>query len=112
MDAARLAPANAAHWFGAALRLEPANAPAEERIELLFARARALTAVGRLDDSRSTLLEALDLVPDGADVLRARLARACAGVETNSGCRNKPVRASSTRLRSSRIRAPARPWRS
>lgn len=84
-EAARLAPANAAHWFGEALRLEPANAPAEERIELLFARARALTAVGRLDDSRSALLEALDLVPDGADVLRATLARACAGVETNLG---------------------------
>ena len=84
-EAARLAPANAAHWFGEALRLEPANAPAEERIELLFARARALTAVGRLDDSRRTLLEALELVPDGADVLRATLARTCAGVETNLG---------------------------
>ena len=84
-EAARLAPASAAHWFGEALRLEPANVSAEERIELLFARARALTAVGRLDDSRGTLLEALDLVPDGADVLRATLARACAGVETNLG---------------------------
>ena len=41
--------------------------------------------MGRLDDSRSTLLEALDLVPDGADVLRATLGRACAGVETNLG---------------------------
>jgi DNA-binding CsgD family transcriptional regulator len=84
-EAARLAPASAAHWFGEALRLQPANASAEERIELLFARARALTAVGRLDDSRGTLLEALDLVPAGADVLRATLARACAGVEINLG---------------------------
>ncbi len=85
VEAARLAPANAAHWFGEALRLESANATADERIELLFAHARALTAVGRLADSRTTLLEALDLVPDGADVLLATLARACAGVEMNLG---------------------------
>ena len=84
-----LAPASAAHWFGEALRLQPANASAEERIELLFARARALTAVGRFDDSRSTLLEALAIVPDGADALRARLARACAGVETNLGLQDQ-----------------------
>jgi hypothetical protein len=63
-EAVRLAPASAAHWFGEALRLLPATAPAEERIELLFARARALTAVGRFDDSRSALLHALAIVPD------------------------------------------------
>ena len=38
--AARLAPASAAHWFADALRLLPATAPAEERVELLLARAR------------------------------------------------------------------------
>jgi len=54
-------------------------------VDFSYEVSRALTAVGRLDDSRSTLLEALDLVPDGADVLRATLARACAGVETNLG---------------------------
>jgi ATP/maltotriose-dependent transcriptional regulator MalT len=84
-EAARLAPASAAHWFGEALRLEPADAPFEERIELLLARARALTAVGRFEDSRSALVDALAIVPDGADALRARLARACAGVESNLG---------------------------
>ena len=84
-EAARLAPASAAHWFAEALRLQPANAPAEERIELLFPRARALTAVGRYDESRSTLLEALEIVPEDAHALRATLARACAGVETNLG---------------------------
>jgi ATP/maltotriose-dependent transcriptional regulator MalT len=84
-EAARLAPASAAHWFAEALRLQPANAPAEERIELLFARARALTAVGRYDESRSTLLEALEIAPEDAHALRATLARACAGVETNLG---------------------------
>jgi ATP/maltotriose-dependent transcriptional regulator MalT len=88
-EAARLAPASAAHWFAEALRLQPANAPVEERIELLFARARALTAAGRFDESRSALLEALELVPADADVLRARLARACAGAETNLGLQDQ-----------------------
>jgi hypothetical protein len=88
-EAARLAPASAAHWFAEALRLQPANAPAEERIELLFARARALTAVGHFDGSRSALLEAIEIVPEGADAQRARLARACAGVETNLGLQDQ-----------------------
>jgi ATP/maltotriose-dependent transcriptional regulator MalT len=84
-ESARLAPASAAHWFGEALRLLPATAPAEERIELLLARSRALTAVGRFDDSHGALLAALELVPGDAHALRARLARACAGVESNLG---------------------------
>jgi ATP/maltotriose-dependent transcriptional regulator MalT len=84
-EAVRLAPASAAHWFGEALRLRPATAAPEDRIELLLARARALTAAGRFHDSHSALLDALALAPDDADVLRARLARACAGVESNLG---------------------------
>jgi ATP/maltotriose-dependent transcriptional regulator MalT len=84
-EAVRLAPASAAHWFAEALRLLPATAPPEERIELLLARARALTAAGRFHDSHSALLDALALAPDDAHVLRARLARACAGVESNLG---------------------------
>ena len=84
-EAVRLAPASAAHFFAEALRLLPAAAPPEERIELLLARARALTAVGRFDDSHSALLDALALVPEDANELRARVARACAGVETNLG---------------------------
>jgi ATP/maltotriose-dependent transcriptional regulator MalT len=84
-EAARLAPASAAHWYAEALRLLPAIAPAQERIELLLARARALTAVGRFNDSHAALLDALAIVPDDAHVLRARLARACAGVESNLG---------------------------
>jgi DNA-binding CsgD family transcriptional regulator len=84
-EAVRLAPASAAHWFGEALRLLPATAPPEERIELLLSRARALTAAGRFHDSHGALLDALALAPDDAHVLRARLARACAGVESNLG---------------------------
>jgi ATP/maltotriose-dependent transcriptional regulator MalT len=84
-EAVRLAPASAAHWFDEALRLLPAAASAEERIELLLARARALTAAGRFNDSHDALLAALAIVPDDANALRARLARACAGVESNLG---------------------------
>jgi DNA-binding NarL/FixJ family response regulator len=84
-EALRLAPASAAHWFADALRVLPQTAEPEERIELLRARAGALTAVGRYADSHEALLEALDLVPGDAHALRARLARACAGVESLLG---------------------------
>ena len=44
--AARLAPATAAKWFAGAVRLLPQTAPAQERVELLLARAGALAATG------------------------------------------------------------------
>jgi DNA-binding NarL/FixJ family response regulator/tetratricopeptide (TPR) repeat protein len=78
--AARLAPASAARWFGGALRLVPETAPAEERVELLLARARALTATGRFAESYDLLREAIAIAPGGG-ALRPTLIRACAGVE-------------------------------
>lgn len=84
-EALRLAPASAAAWFADALRLLPATAPAEERVELLVARAGALTATGRYADSHRDLLDALEIAPVDAYALRARLARACAGAETLLG---------------------------
>lgn len=84
-QAAPRAPATAAGWFAAALRLLPPTAPAEERIELLLDSAGALTAVGHFADSHSALLEAIAVVPADANALRARLARACAGVESLLG---------------------------
>jgi ATP/maltotriose-dependent transcriptional regulator MalT len=84
-EAVRLAPASAAHWFADALRLLPPTAPAHERVELLLARAGALTAAGRFNDSHVALLDALAIVPDDSHALRARVARACAGVESNLG---------------------------
>jgi DNA-binding CsgD family transcriptional regulator len=83
--AVRLAPASAAHWFADALRLLPQAASPEERIELLSALADALTAAGRYADSHEALVEALALVPSGSHALRARLARACAAVESLLG---------------------------
>jgi DNA-binding NarL/FixJ family response regulator len=84
-QAVRLAPASAAHWFSEALRLLPEDAPVEDRVELLFARAGALTAAGRFGESHAALVEALAIVPDDAHGLRARVARACAEVEGSLG---------------------------
>ncbi len=75
------APASAARWFGAALRLLPDGAPPGERVELLLARAQALGACGLLEESRADLLESLALVPDEMVATEVRLTVACAGVE-------------------------------
>jgi DNA-binding CsgD family transcriptional regulator/tetratricopeptide (TPR) repeat protein len=83
-ETVRLAPASAAQWFADALRLLPHTA-AEERIELLRARSGALTAVGRFADSHDALVEALAIVPENSHLLRAKLARACAAVESLLG---------------------------
>src|SRR5829696_1534730 len=78
---AQRAPASAAVWFGDALRLLPQTAPAESRVELLLARARALAATGQFPQSHAALLESFDLVPPEAVALRVQLTTACAGVE-------------------------------
>ena len=79
------APATAARWFAAALRLLPETAPAQERVELLLARAGALTTSGQFADSHSVLLDAIAIAPADSHALQARLARACAGVESLLG---------------------------
>ena len=75
------APASAARWFSAALRLLPDAAPAEQRVGLLLARARALAAQGRLAESHADLLESIALAPAEAVGLRVQLTTTCAGVE-------------------------------
>jgi DNA-binding CsgD family transcriptional regulator/tetratricopeptide (TPR) repeat protein len=79
--AARLAPASAARWFAQALRLLPLTAPSEQRVQLLYARGKALTAAGHFADSHDCLLEAIAIVPDEATALRTNLTRTCAAVE-------------------------------
>ena len=79
--AARLAPESAARWFGGALRVLPQTAPAQERVELLLARAGALAAAGHFNDSHESLLEAIALVPQESNALYTTVATACAGVE-------------------------------
>jgi ATP/maltotriose-dependent transcriptional regulator MalT len=78
---AQRAPASAATWFGHALRLLPDAAPAEARVELLLARARALVATGQFADGHAALLDSIGLVPADSVALRVRLTTACAGVE-------------------------------
>jgi ATP/maltotriose-dependent transcriptional regulator MalT len=79
--AARLAPESAARWFDAALRLLPPTSPAQERVELLLARAGALAAAGHFADSHEALLEADAIVPEQSSPLCTTVATACAGVE-------------------------------
>ena len=78
---AQRAPASAATWFGHALRLLPDVAPAEARVELLLARARALVATGQFADGHAALRESIGLVPADSIALQVRLTTACAGVE-------------------------------
>ncbi len=78
---ARLAPESAARWFGAALRLLPQTAPAEDRVELLLARCWALAAAGRFADSHQAALEAVALVPGQPSALTTTVVTACASVE-------------------------------
>ena len=75
------APASAARWFSAALRLLPDDSLAEQRVELLLARARALAAQGRLAESHADILECIALAPADASQLRVQLTTTCAGVE-------------------------------
>ena len=80
-ETARRAPASAARWFAGALSLLPQDAPAEERVELLLARAGSLAAIGRFAESHSALLECIALAPGETTALHVRLVTACAGVE-------------------------------
>jgi DNA-binding CsgD family transcriptional regulator len=79
--AAGRAPASAARWFGAALRLLPETAASEERVPLLAARARSLLAVGQFAQCRADLLECIEVLPSDDDTWRVPVTTACAAVE-------------------------------
>ena len=83
--AAQRSPASAARWYAAALRLLPEQAPGEERVELLLARAQALSAIGEFAESHSAMLESIEIVPSDAVALRVRLTVSCARVERQLG---------------------------
>ncbi|MEU7766523.1 AAA family ATPase [Nocardia sp. NPDC049190] len=57
------APAAAARWFEAALRLLPATSGVERRLPLVVMLAGALASAGHLRDSRAKLEHALELLP-------------------------------------------------
>jgi DNA-binding CsgD family transcriptional regulator len=79
--AARRAPGLAARWYGAALRLLPDQADAEEqRIALMVAQATAHSGSGQLDKSRDVLRAALERVLP-ASPARLPIVAFCAGIE-------------------------------
>jgi signal transduction histidine kinase len=74
------APAVAAHWFEAALRLLPAE-DRERQVDIRVDLARALRSLGELERCRETLLDALALLPAEALARRIDLTARCAAIE-------------------------------
>jgi DNA-binding NarL/FixJ family response regulator/tetratricopeptide (TPR) repeat protein len=79
--AAKRAPVSAARWFEVALRLLPENAESSQRVGMLTALAGAQAATGRFEESRSALLQSIELTSEDETTLRIQLIGACAGVE-------------------------------
>ena len=78
------APATAAGWYAAALRLIPEeDAPA--RLRTLMKLAQMQQSTGDLVRCSATLLEAIELVPGDDVALRLRLTSACASCENFLG---------------------------
>jgi DNA-binding NarL/FixJ family response regulator len=79
-EASARAPATAARWFEAALRLLHGG-DQERQVDVRVALASALRSTGELERSRDLLLEAAALLPDGAHGRRVQLVTLCAAVE-------------------------------
>jgi DNA-binding CsgD family transcriptional regulator len=76
------APATAARWYEAALRIMPETPSTQpRRVEVLVGLARTLESVGRLEESRAALVDALALVPLDAHAHRVGLMVGCARLE-------------------------------
>jgi ATP/maltotriose-dependent transcriptional regulator MalT len=75
------APAGAARFYAAALRLLPDSAPANERLVLLMALAQAHELSGQVADAYDAWRGCLELVPEPAVALRVQVTAACAGAE-------------------------------
>ncbi|MGH2866721.1 MAG: helix-turn-helix transcriptional regulator [Solirubrobacteraceae bacterium] len=80
-EARRLAPSAAARWLRAALRILPQDTSNEHRLGLLVPLATALGSVGRVEESREALIDALPLLSEGQEVLKARLVGAIARLD-------------------------------
>ena len=79
-EAAGRAPAAAARWFEAALRLLPSS-DTERQVEVRVAFASALRSIGELDRCREVLLEAIDMLEPESVARRVELTALCAAVE-------------------------------
>jgi ATP/maltotriose-dependent transcriptional regulator MalT len=82
MASAARAPAAAARWFEAALRLLP-DADRRRQVDVRVALASALRSTGELERCRATLLDAIELLgsTEAHDPRRTELTVRCAGVE-------------------------------
>ena len=81
-EAAPAAPATAAGWYDAALRLLPDGADhSEQRVALLGAQGRALVSAGRPVEARDVLRGVLTMLPTGAAKERVRVVEALAELE-------------------------------
>ncbi len=78
--AAARAPAAAAGWFRAALRLLPDTAEPARRVQLMLAMAVSLGSAGNLKESRDAFGQLLALLP-GDPALRGDAMRAAAAIE-------------------------------
>ena len=74
------APAAAARWFTAALRLIPGG-DSDRQVSVRVSLAEALRALGELERCSSTLVEALEMLPPESVVRRAEITTSCAAVE-------------------------------
>ena len=79
-EAAGRAPAAAARWLEASLRVLPAG-DSERQVEVRVALASSLRSLGELDRCRAVLLEAHDRLPGDAVARRVELTAHCAAVE-------------------------------
>ncbi len=105
------APATAARWYGAALRLLPADrrGAGAQRVRLLLARAEALCVAGDLAASRDTLTEAGPLLAAAGARTRLRAVILTARVEQLRGRHSEAVAVLRRALSTSDQPAPAAP---
>jgi DNA-binding CsgD family transcriptional regulator len=96
--AAARAPAAAARWFEAALRLLPETADPRQRLALLLPLATALGNTGRLQECQQTLIRALALIPENDVTTRLTLTAGIARTEQGLGRGNEARRLLSAAL--------------
>jgi DNA-binding CsgD family transcriptional regulator len=74
------APAAAAHWYQAALRLQPEDDPGP-RLALMVPMAQALGYAGRLEEARVTLDEILELIDPDQLAVRGKVVASAAQID-------------------------------
>ena len=91
-ETSKQAPASAAFWFAAALRLLPVDAPTDERVGLLMSLAAAEASIGRFSEAHAALDECVELAPAESIELRVGLVVATAEIEQFLGRHNEARR--------------------